>query len=88
MEVDLVFPLDEKHLLISKRLRSFRATKPKITKVTIDGVVAADCSDINLSFQVRNSYITYILTDTKDTCFPFTIEGKWHMDFTEDESLE
>jgi len=88
MEIVLVFPLDENHLLISKPKRSFRASQPKYARVTMEGSPSRDCTDVNLSFQVRNSYIKYLLQDTEDSCFPYTIEGKWHMDFTKDEELE
>ena len=46
------------------------------------------CDDVTFSFQVRNEYIKYILEDAADSCFPFTVEGKWHLDLTKEEELE
>ena len=63
MEVDLVFPLDEKHLQISTSKRSFRASQPKIAKVNMEDSATKDCSGVTISFQVQNSYIKYILSD-------------------------
>ena len=37
---------------------------------------------------MRSSYIKYILEDPIDACFPFTVEGKWHLNFTAEEAAE
>lgn len=85
----MVYTLDERHLLINKQKRSFRAQKPKLAHVSIDdNLTVKECEDVTFSFQVRNEYIKYILEDQADACFPLTVEGKWHLDFSEEELLE
>jgi len=85
----MIYPLDEYHLLINRQKHSFRAMKPKVAHVSMDEDHASrDCSGINFSFQVRNSYIKYILEDQSDMCLPYTVEGKWKLNFTKEEEIE
>ena len=75
--------------MINKAKRSFRASRPKLAHAQLnDGFTKTECTDMTFSFQVRNSYIKYILEDQTDQCIPFTIEGKWHLNFSKDEELE
>ena len=88
LDLTLVYPLDDKRLLINKNKRSFRASVPKIAHVKGFDGKSIDCGNLSLSFQVVNSYIKYILSDPEDQCLPYMVEGKWHLDFTKDEELE
>ena len=87
MSLELAFPLDENHLQINKPKRSFRAQKPISAKVS-KADAFQKCNSLTFAFQVRNEYIKYILEDQGDECFPFTVEGKWHLNFTEEEARE
>lgn len=77
MELELIYPLDEKHLLINKPKRSFRATKPRSAFLRIEGMqVDQQCNDLSFAFQVREEHIKYIIEDHNDSCLPYTVEGK------------
>jgi len=89
MDVQLIYPLDERHLMINKAKRSFRATKPNAAHVSMDGgETSFECSDLTLQFRVHDSFVIYVLEDQNDECFPYTVEGKWHLELTADEELE
>ena len=89
LNLQLAYPLDERHLLINKPKRSFRAMSPKSAHIVLDNESQKeDCDQLTFSFQVRNSYIKYILEDASDQCVPFTVEGKWHLNFSKKEELE
>ena len=85
MALKLIYPMSERHMLISTAKRSFRAQKPKSATVVLNGGPLKECQDLVFSFQVRNSYIKYLLEDQADNCFPFAIEGKWHLNMTKAE---
>ena len=59
-----------------------------MTRAKLDDFALKDCKDVSFSFQVRSDYIKYILLDPAGECFPYTIEGKWHLNMTEDEEME
>ena len=40
---------------------------------------------MTLTFEVEPSYISYALDDFQDECLPFTVEGKWHINTTDEE---
>ena len=75
--------------MINKAKRSFRATKPSSAHVMSNGAGASqDCSSLTLMFRVLDSFVTYALEDQNDECFPYNVEGKWHLELTKDEELE
>ena len=89
LNLKLVYPLEERHLMIARAKRDFRSSKPKVAHVSLnDGFTTKECDGLNFSFQVRNSYVKYVLDDQTDNCFPYTVEGKWHLNMTGDEELE
>ena len=47
-----------------------------------------ECSDLTLMFRVHDEFVIYALEDQDDKCFPYTVEGKWHLQMTKDEELE
>jgi len=51
MTLELVYPLDEAHLLIHKPKRSFRASKPAKATVTMEASqLSRQCDDLTFSF--------------------------------------
>lgn len=76
-------------MLINKGKKSFRPQKAQSAIVIANGGRDTKiCDDLTLSFQAHSEYIKYILEDQSDQCFPFMVEGKWHMNFSEDEEME
>lgn len=55
--------------------------------MTLPGLAATKtCDDLTFSFQVRSEeLIKYIVEDQSDNCFPYTVEGKFYLDMTEEE---
>ena len=43
---------------------------------------------MTLMFRVHDEFVIYALEDQNDLCFPYTVEGKWHLQMTKDEELE
>jgi len=88
--LEMEFPLAKSHLLINKPKRSFRATKPARATVTLPGLATTrECEDLDFSFQVRSEeLIKYVVEDQGDSCFPYTIEGKFYLDLSEEEKIE
>lgn len=89
MDIKMIFPMDDSHLLINKKKSSFRSQTPKITRVELNGV-RKNCKDVTIQFQVvyKSDYIRFVINDPNDTCFPFTVEGKWHLELSNEEELE
>ena len=87
--LEFIYELDNGHLMVNKAKRSFRATKPSFAHVSLTGIAnKKECSDLTLMFRVHDSFIIYAVEDKNDECFPFTVEGKWHLEETKDELLE
>ena len=83
MQIQLIFPLEKRHLPINKVKRYFHSLRPKASHIKYNDIeVTKECEDLTLTFEVENSYIAYSLDDFSDECLPFTVEGKWHKQLT------
>ena len=71
---------------INKVKRYFHASTPKANHMEYNGIaVNKECQGMTLTFEVEPSYISYALDDFQDECLPFTVEGKWHINMTDEE---
>ena len=75
--------------MINKSKRSFRAMRPeKVMVKSSETGKSKECHDITLEFRVHDEFVKYALNDQDDECFPYIVEGKWHLEMTKDELLE